>query len=302
VPRVWARNQGLGLIMSEWKLVNVCVGSCTICVQGTICSRFGDQIEVSTLPCLLPLVPCQDLSDGNMRHNLLQRIRFTDFLPRHVVHPVSVTMCGQGCTNTLFDDPQSAQTRTIMTSNRRASFPQGNSTAVSAVHTSALARHNESPATSATSSSSSIDPREAAKFAALSASWWDPNGPFAPLHHLNPARCSFIRGAVLATRHAGSAPLLLPAHLLAEPLRGLSILDVGCGGGILSESMARLGARVHGVDITHENVAAATQHAQLDPQLKERMRCVHAHDQWACRALEFQCMLWYAQLDPLLKE
>ena len=186
-----------------------------------------------------------------------------------------------------------------MIGNKRASFPQGTSTPVSAMHTSALVQHNVSPATSSGSSSSSIDPREAAKFAALSASWWDPNGPFAPLHHLNPARCSFIRSAVLATRHAGSAPRLLPALLLAEPLQGLSVLDVGCGGGILSESMARLGARVHGIDITHENVAAATQHAQLDPLLKERIRCVQSRSSaWMFHNVELMHVLVVCASEP----
>lgn len=82
----------------------------------------------------------------------------------------------------------------------------------------------------------SLDPKEAAKFAAMSAAWWDPSGPFAPLHRFNPARCKFIRQAVCAARK-------LPQDHL-KPLTGLRVLDVGCGGGILSESLGRMGAEV----------------------------------------------------------
>lgn len=82
----------------------------------------------------------------------------------------------------------------------------------------------------------SLDPKEAAKFAAMSAAWWDLSGPFAPLHRFNPARCKFIRQAVCAARK-------LPQDQL-KPLNGLRVLDVGCGGGILSESLARMGAEV----------------------------------------------------------
>jgi hypothetical protein len=123
-------------------------------------------------------------------------------------------------------------------------------------------RHNTGSASAP--ASASLDPHEAAKFAALSASWWDPSGPFAPLHRLNPARCKFIRDAVCSAHG-------IPRHT-PEPLLGMHVLDVGCGGGILAESMARLGARVHAIDVTEENVAAAARHAALDPLICSRVR------------------------------
>ena len=112
----------------------------------------------------------------------------------------------------------------------------------------------------------SVDPKEAQKFAALSRRWWDPAGPFAPLHRFNFARAKFIRDTVCAMHGLD--------HAAPEPLAGLRVLDVGCGGGILSESMARMGAEVHGIDITEENVNAATAHAELDPVVRDRIRCV----------------------------
>jgi ubiquinone biosynthesis O-methyltransferase len=111
----------------------------------------------------------------------------------------------------------------------------------------------------------SVDKKEADKFAALSAQWWDLSGPFATLHRFNPARCKFIRSAVCA---AHDLPLEVP-----RPLDGLHALDVGCGGGILSESLARLGARVHAIDITEDNIHVAQQHAALDPFIKLNIRC-----------------------------
>eukprot|EP00879_Flechtneria_rotunda_P018079 GHRR01018952.1.p1 GENE.GHRR01018952.1~~GHRR01018952.1.p1 ORF type:complete len:367 (+),score=110.33 GHRR01018952.1:130-1230(+) len=112
---------------------------------------------------------------------------------------------------------------------------------------------------------SSVDAREAAKFAALAESWWDStSGPFAPLHALNAARCSFIRQGICSIRG-------LQQHD-AEPLAGLTALDVGCGGGLLSEPLARMGAEVTGIDVSDEGVAAAAAHAAADPQLAERIR------------------------------
>ncbi|KAG1679390.1 hypothetical protein FOA52_007680 [Chlamydomonas sp. UWO 241] len=124
--------------------------------------------------------------------------------------------------------------------------------------------------TAAASAGASLDPKEAAKFAALASSWWEPTGPFAPLHRLNPARCQFIRAAVCA--YAGADPSS------PEPLAGLTALDVGCGGGILAESLARLGATVTAIDVTRQNVDAAAAHAARDPLVAARVRyeCVSA--------------------------
>ena len=98
-----------------------------------------------------------------------------------------------------------------------------------------------------------VDPDEIARFAALAEEWWDPDGHMGPLHKLNPARLAFIRDRLC--RHFG-----LKAQRM-QPLGGLSVLDVGCGGGLLSEPLARMGAKVTGIDATEELVEAARIHA-----------------------------------------
>ena len=97
----------------------------------------------------------------------------------------------------------------------------------------------------------SIDPAEVAKFSALAAEWWDPVGKFAPLHKFNPVRLGFIRDA--AGAHFGRQGL--------KPFQGLDLLDIGCGGGLLSEPMARLGFEVLGADASEKNVKTAAAHA-----------------------------------------
>lgn len=98
-----------------------------------------------------------------------------------------------------------------------------------------------------------IDPREAAHFGAMAADWWDPKGSSAMLHKLNPIRLRYVRAAIDA--HWGG-----DAHAL-RPLEGRRALDVGCGAGLLSEPLARLGAAVTGLDAAEENIAAARAHA-----------------------------------------
>jgi 2-polyprenyl-6-hydroxyphenyl methylase/3-demethylubiquinone-9 3-methyltransferase len=99
----------------------------------------------------------------------------------------------------------------------------------------------------------SVDPDEVARFAALAATWWDPRGPMAPLHRLNPTRIAFIRDHA-AARFGRDA-------LGDRPLRDLDLLDVGCGCGLLAEPMSRLGATVTGIDAAEENLQVAVHHA-----------------------------------------
>jgi 2-polyprenyl-6-hydroxyphenyl methylase/3-demethylubiquinone-9 3-methyltransferase len=100
----------------------------------------------------------------------------------------------------------------------------------------------------------SIDDAEVAKFEAMADAWWDPFGRFAPLHKFNPVRLAFIRDRAAAA--FGRDPLG------PQPLAGLKLLDIGCGGGLLAEPMARLGARVTGIDASPRNVAVAKSHAE----------------------------------------
>ena len=108
--------------------------------------------------------------------------------------------------------------------------------------------HPNSAATAA-----SIDPREVDFYTGLADTWWDRQGPFWPLHRLNELRVQWIRDRLV--EHFGRSPAA------AAPLAGLRVLDVGCGGGILAESMARLGAAVYGIDVVEKNLAIARLHA-----------------------------------------
>lgn len=99
-----------------------------------------------------------------------------------------------------------------------------------------------------------LDDAEVKRFAALAAEWWDPNGKFRPLHKLGPARLAFVRQEIV--RHFPQATGGL------RPFTGLTILDIGCGGGLVSEPVARLGATVTGIDPAAENIEAARRHAE----------------------------------------
>ena len=99
---------------------------------------------------------------------------------------------------------------------------------------------------------SSVDPREVERFARMAAKWWDPRGPMAPLHKLNPLRVGYIRDRA-AERFGRDVKLM-------GCLKGLRILDIGCGAGILSEPLARLGAELVGIDPAAENIEVARLH------------------------------------------
>src|SRR5690554_6228660 len=100
---------------------------------------------------------------------------------------------------------------------------------------------------------STIDAGEVERFSALAAEWWNPNGKFRPLHKFNPVRLTYIRDQVAA--RFGRDPRA------AKPFEGLRILDIGCGGGLLCEPMARLGASVVGADASETNIEVAKLHA-----------------------------------------
>lgn len=112
------------------------------------------------------------------------------------------------------------------------------------------------------------DPIERNNFNNLAQTWWDPDGPMWPLHGLNQFRVTYI------------LPLLQQHFDLPDnefPLKGISILDIGCGGGLMSESLARLGATVHGIDVAARNIEIAREHAEASG-LKVVYEAVEARD------------------------
>ncbi len=112
--------------------------------------------------------------------------------------------------------------------------------------------------TAAQASASTVDDAEVARFSAIADEWWDTRGKFAPLHKLNPVRIEYLRDQ--AIRHfygVGTAD-----GESATPLNNLSLVDIGCGGGLIAEPMARLGAKVTAIDASETNVRVAGLHAQ----------------------------------------
>jgi len=102
--------------------------------------------------------------------------------------------------------------------------------------------------------SATVDPQEIEYFAAQAEAWWDPEGPFRPLHRLNPTRLGFIRQHLAA--HFGRSVSSL------RPFEGLTVLDIGCGGGLVAEPMSRLGFAVTAVDADQQAIAIARAHAE----------------------------------------
>ena len=105
-----------------------------------------------------------------------------------------------------------------------------------------------------TAAGPSIDPADVARFSAQAALWWDAHGPFAPLHKFNPSRLKFIRDQA-AARFGRDVTA-------REPFAGLSLLDIGCGGGLVAEPMRRMGFAVTAVDASSENIGTARAHAE----------------------------------------
>ena len=111
---------------------------------------------------------------------------------------------------------------------------------------------------------SSINPEEVIKFEKLANEWWDAEGKFKPLHMLNPCRLEFI------TDHLA---IHFQKDMVSDkqPLKGIKVLDIGCGGGLLCEPMARLGAEVLGIDVVEKNIKVASLHAKkMDLDIKYR--------------------------------
>ena len=102
--------------------------------------------------------------------------------------------------------------------------------------------------------SASVDPREVEYYHQFAQMWWDSSGPFWPLHRLNALRLGYIRAKLCEHFELDQRN--------EQPLQGLTVLDVGCGGGILSESMARLGATVTGIDVVEKNITIARHHCE----------------------------------------
>ncbi|MGE6361582.1 bifunctional 2-polyprenyl-6-hydroxyphenol methylase/3-demethylubiquinol 3-O-methyltransferase UbiG [Psychrobacter glacincola] len=124
-----------------------------------------------------------------------------------------------------------------------------------------------------TATAINVDPSEVDKFNKLASEWWSKTGAFATLHEINPLRLNWIEENVKRSYQNDSADTDI--HKTAETgLAGKKVLDVGCGGGILSESMARRGADVTGIDLGTENLKAATLHAEQSA-LHETLRYQH---------------------------
>ena len=99
-----------------------------------------------------------------------------------------------------------------------------------------------------------VDKTEIEKFSKLAKDWWNPNGKFKPLHLFNPARIKFIKEKLISH---------FKLHLNAEkPLKGLEILDIGCGGGLLCEPLSKLGAKITGIDPSNDNIEIAKLHSK----------------------------------------
>ena len=101
--------------------------------------------------------------------------------------------------------------------------------------------------------SNTINKQEIEKFSKIASQWWDPNGKFKPLHKFNPIRIRYVKDSIIKHFKTKSS---------AQPLKGINILDIGCGGGLLCEPMKKLGANVVGIDASKKNIETAKFHAK----------------------------------------
>jgi 2-polyprenyl-6-hydroxyphenyl methylase/3-demethylubiquinone-9 3-methyltransferase len=133
----------------------------------------------------------------------------------------------------------------------------------------------------ANNQSSTLDREEVERFAKLAGDWWDAKGPFKPLHRINPVRLTYIRDQLCQKfGRDPKGPL---------SLSGLSVLDIGCGGGLVSEPLARLGASVTGIDPAPENIEAAKAHAE-GARVKVDYRAATA-EEIAAKGVSFDAVL-----------
>ena len=110
---------------------------------------------------------------------------------------------------------------------------------------------------------SSVNKKEIEKFSKMAAEWWDPSGKFKPLHKFNPIRIKYIKENIVSS---------FKLNAKQKPLDKINILDIGCGGGLLSEPMTRLGADVTGIDASSKNINIAKLHAKRN-KLKINYLC-----------------------------
>ena len=109
----------------------------------------------------------------------------------------------------------------------------------------------------------SVNKKEIEKFSKMATEWWDPNGKFKPLHKFNPIRIKYIKENIIHNFKLNNK---------TKPLRGVNILDIGCGGGLLSEPMSRMGANVTGIDASNKNIKIAKVHSKKN-KLKINYLC-----------------------------
>lgn len=117
-----------------------------------------------------------------------------------------------------------------------------------------------------TRSISTVNIKDVEHHAGMKHSWWEENGPMKVLHCYNPLRVQFVKDGLVNTGFKEQTPSL--------PLQGVKMLDIGCGGGILTEALARIGAEVTGIDPSEELINIAKEHAKLDPDISKNINYV----------------------------